>query len=73
MNANFGQRREIYLFRASRQSSGANPTYTTGTVESSSRVKQPEPKTDHILPSSAKIKDGGIIPPLPHKSSRRGA
>jgi hypothetical protein len=36
-------------------------------------VKRPRREADHSLPSSAEVKNGGTIPPLPHTSSWRGA
>jgi hypothetical protein len=36
-------------------------------------VKQPGREVDHSLPSSAEIKNGGAMLPLPHASSWRGA
>jgi hypothetical protein len=36
-------------------------------------VKRPGRESDHSLPSSAEVKNGGAIPPLPHTSSWRSA
>jgi hypothetical protein len=36
-------------------------------------VKQSGHEADHSLPSSAEVKNGGALPPLPHMSSWRGA
>jgi hypothetical protein len=33
------------------------------------RIKRPGRKADHSPPSSAEVKNGGAIPPLPHMSS----
>jgi hypothetical protein len=33
------------------------------------RVKRPGREADNSLPSSAEVKNGGVIPPLPHMSS----
>jgi hypothetical protein len=34
-------------------------------------VKRQECEADHLYPSSAKVKNGGAIPPLPHMSLQR--
>jgi hypothetical protein len=34
--------------------------------------KRPGREADHPPPASAEVKNGGTIPPLPHKSSWRG-
>jgi hypothetical protein len=39
----------------------------------SSGVKQQGRQADHLPISSAKVKKGGAIPPLPHMSSRHSA
>jgi hypothetical protein len=36
-------------------------------------VKRPGSEADHSPPTSAEVKSGGAIPPLPHRSSWRGA
>jgi hypothetical protein len=36
-------------------------------------VKRPGSEADHSSPSSAEVKNGGAIPPLPHMSSWHGA
>jgi hypothetical protein len=36
-------------------------------------VKRPGREVDHSLPCNAEVKNDGAIPPLPHKSSWRGA
>jgi hypothetical protein len=36
-------------------------------------VKRPEREADHSPPSSAEVKNGGAIPPLPHMYSWHGA
>jgi hypothetical protein len=36
-------------------------------------LKRPESEVDNLLPSSAEVKKGGAISPLPHMSSRCGA
>jgi hypothetical protein len=35
-------------------------------------VKRPRRVSDHSSPSSAEVKNGGAIPPLPYTSSWRG-
>jgi hypothetical protein len=37
------------------------------------KVKWPRPKADHSPPSSAEVKNGGVIPPLLHTSLWRSA
>jgi hypothetical protein len=52
--------------------SGAQPvSYPKGTGGGalSLGVKRPGPEVDHSLPSSAKVKNGGAIPPFPPMSS----
>jgi hypothetical protein len=36
------------------------------------RIKRPGRETDHSAPSSAEVKNGGVIPPLLHMSSCSG-
>jgi hypothetical protein len=36
-------------------------------------VNRPGREDDHSPPSSAEVKNGGAIPPLPHMCSRHGA
>jgi hypothetical protein len=36
-------------------------------------LKWPGPEADHSPPCSAEVKNGGVIPPFPNKSSCRGA
>jgi hypothetical protein len=36
-------------------------------------LKRQRRESDHSPPSSAEVKNGGAIPPLPHTSSWRGA
>jgi hypothetical protein len=51
-----------------------NPvSYPVGTGALSQGVKRQGREADHSLPSSAEIKNGGAMPPLPHMSSWRGA
>jgi hypothetical protein len=39
----------------------------------SPRVKRQGREADHLLPTSAEVKNGRTIPPLPHACSWRGA
>jgi hypothetical protein len=53
---------------------GAHPaSYSMGTGDYSPRVKCPGREDQHSPPSSAEVKNGGAIPPLPDTSSWRGA
>jgi hypothetical protein len=36
-------------------------------------LKRPERESDHLPPSSAKVKNCGVLPPLPHMPPWRGA
>jgi hypothetical protein len=54
---------------------GSRPTqipiqWEQGTLFSG--VKRPGSEADHSSPSSAEVKNGSAIPPLPHMSSRCG-
>jgi hypothetical protein len=49
------------------------PLNQMGTGCSFPGVKQLEHEADHSLPSTAKVKSGGAIPPLPHMSSCHSA
>jgi hypothetical protein len=45
---------------------GVHPaSYPMGTGASFPRLKHPGHGDDHSLPSSAKVKNGGAVPPLP--------
>jgi hypothetical protein len=48
-------------------------SYPMSTGSTFPGVKRSGREADHSLPSSAKVKDGGAMPPLPHTSSWRGA
>jgi hypothetical protein len=39
----------------------------------SGELNRPGREADHLPPSSAGVKNSGAVPPLPHKSSWRGA
>jgi hypothetical protein len=52
---------------------GAHPaSYGMCTGYLSPWVKRPGREADHTPPSSAEVKNGGAVPPLPHLSSWRG-
>jgi hypothetical protein len=51
-------------FTASRPAQ--RPTKPMSTRSSSPGLKRPGREADHSSPSSAEIKNGGVIPPLPH-------
>jgi hypothetical protein len=54
--------------------SGAHPaTYPMGTGAIFPGVKRQGREADHSPTSSAEVKNGGAIPPIPDTSSRRGA
>jgi hypothetical protein len=53
---------------------GAQPaSYSMGTGGSFHAVKRQGREADRSLPSSAEVKNGGAMPPLPNTSSRHGA
>jgi hypothetical protein len=55
--------------RSVQTDSGAHAvSYPMGAAGYFSGVKWPRRKTDYSPPSSAKVKNGGAIPPLPHMS-----
>jgi hypothetical protein len=61
-------------FRSVQTGSGAHPaSYPMGTGALSPAVKRPGGEVGHSPPSSAKVKNGGALPPLPNTSSWRGA
>jgi hypothetical protein len=68
-------RGKIFLFStASRPVLGpTQPPIQWIPVVISPGVEQPGCEADHSPPSSAKVKNGGAIPPLPHKSSHHSA
>jgi hypothetical protein len=51
--------------------SGAHPSSYAGALFPG--VKRPGREADHSPPSSAEVKNGGAVPPLPYTSSWRGA
>jgi hypothetical protein len=65
-----GRGKSVSLLHSIQTSSGGHsasqPMATGGSFP---EVKQPGFEGDHSTPSSAKVKNGGAIPPLPHKSS----
>jgi hypothetical protein len=65
------QHGKIFLFStASRAALGPNqPPIQRILVALSAEVKRPGREADHSLPSSAEVKKGGAIPPLPNMSS----
>jgi hypothetical protein len=64
------QGQEMFLIPNIQTSSGAHPaSYTTDILG----VKRQGHETDHSPLSSAKVKNGGAILPLPHTSSWHGA
>jgi hypothetical protein len=52
-------------------STASRPTVgpTQPPIQWVSEVRRPGPEADHSLPSSAEVKIGGAIPPVPHVSS----
>jgi hypothetical protein len=69
------QRKELFLY-STESRPALKPTqppikWVPGAI--SSGAKQPGSETDHSLPSSADVKNGGAILPLPHTFSCRGA
>jgi hypothetical protein len=69
------QKQEIFLYcTASRPALGLTHSpiqCVPGAL--SPGVKQPRREADHSPPSSAEVKNGGAIPPLPHVFSYLGA
>jgi hypothetical protein len=70
-----GQGQEIFLFSIeSRPALGhTQPSIQWVSGALSLGAKWLRREADHSPPSSAEVKNGGAIPPLPHKSSWRGA
>jgi hypothetical protein len=71
---NSWQRKNIFLFIKSRPD--LEPTklpiqWLPGVL--SGEIKLSGPEADRSSPSSAEVKNVGVIPPLPHMSSWRGA
>jgi hypothetical protein len=69
------QGQEIFLFSTASRSAlrPTQPPMQWVLVAFFPAGKTPGAVADHSLPSSAKVKNGGAIPPFPHTSSRRGA
>jgi hypothetical protein len=64
------QRQDLSLLHSMQASFGAEPaSYPTGTVGVSPGVKRQGCEADHSSPSSAEVKNGRAIPPLPLASS----
>jgi hypothetical protein len=56
----------FFLLHGIQTDSGAHPaSYPMDTGAISPEIKKLVPETDHSPPSSAKVKNGGAIPPLP--------
>jgi hypothetical protein len=65
-----GRGKRFSVFHSVQTGSGTHPaSYTMFTWALSMGVKWPGREADHSPPSSAEVKNGGAIPPLPHKSS----
>jgi hypothetical protein len=61
----FPAMQDLSLLHSVQTATGAHPaSYPVGTEG----VKLPEREADHSPPSSAQVKNGGTIPPLPHTS-----
>jgi hypothetical protein len=68
-----GARKFSLLYNVHRGSESYPASYPMGTGVDSAGVKRLRREADHSPPSSAEVKNGGSIPPLPHTSSWRGA
>jgi hypothetical protein len=69
-----GRSKNFSLLHSVQTCSGAHPaSYPMGTGALSPGVKGPGREAGHSPPSSAKAKSSGAIPPLPNRSSWRGA
>jgi hypothetical protein len=69
-----GRARDFSLLHNIQTGSGAHPaSYTIGTGGSFPGGMRPGRETDHSPSSSAEVRNGGAIPPLPHTSSLRVA
>jgi hypothetical protein len=71
--AGVSSRQEICLYSPDRLRGPTQPPlrWVPGTL--SPGVKRPGREADHSPPSSAEVKNGGAIHPLPRTSSGRGA
>jgi hypothetical protein len=68
------QGREIFLYSSIQADSGVQPaSYPMGTSGPSLGIKRPGRETEHSPPTSAEVKNGGAIPPVPHTSSWRAS
>jgi hypothetical protein len=62
-----GRARDLFIIRSIQAGSGAHPAaYPMGTWGPFPGVKRPERKADHSSPSSADVKNGEVVPSLPH-------
>jgi hypothetical protein len=62
--------RDVYLLHSVQTSSGAYPSsYPMGTGAFFMGVKRSRHEADHSPPPSVEVKNGGVIPLLPHMSS----
>jgi hypothetical protein len=69
---------DFYLLHSVQTASGAHLAsfYTLSSGGSSAPaggLKRPRHEADHSPPPGAEVSTGGVIPPLPHASSWRGA
>jgi hypothetical protein len=63
----FAGARDFSLLHSVQTGSGVHPaSYPNGTVGFSPGVKRQGREADHSPPSSAEVKNGGAIPPLPY-------
>jgi hypothetical protein len=68
-----GRNRYFYLFHSFQTGSGAHTaSYPLGNGAFSPGLKLPAREADHSLLSSAEVKNGGAVPPLPDASSSLG-
>jgi hypothetical protein len=66
--------RYFSLLHSVQTGSGAHPaSYPIGSRGALPGAKRPGREADHSSPTSAEVKDGGAIPPVPYISSWRGA
>jgi hypothetical protein len=59
--------KDIFLF-----STASRPALRSTQPPLSPGVKRPGREADHSPPSSAEVKNSGVVPPLPHTTSWRG-
>jgi hypothetical protein len=67
------QELEIFLYSTASSSGDHLASHPVGPRGSSPGVRRLGREADHSPPSSAKVKNGGAIPSLPHTSSWRAA